>query len=98
MCNQFNLTIEKIICTKRIRNGAPTNISAMIERSFESFLLNNPIMPSNTASGANTQATPSVMLFKELKVSGEMFNCDTAKLAPRDSTDRNAVSRDQMPK
>ena len=96
--NQFDLTIEKIICTNRLRNGAPTNASAMTERSFESFLLSNPTMPSNTANGAKTQAAKTVMLFKELKVSGEMFNCDTAKLAPRDSTDRNAVSRDAMPK
>ena len=72
--NQFDLTIEKIICTNRIRNGAPTKASAVTERDFESFLLKNPTMPSNTASGAKTQAAKSVMLFKELKVSGEMFN------------------------
>ena len=68
------MAIEKIICTNRIRNGAPTNASAVTERGFESFLLNNPTMPSNTASGAKTQAARTVMLFKELKVSGEMFN------------------------
>ena len=72
--NQFDLTIETIICTNRIRNGAPTKASAMTERGFESFLLNNQTKPSNTASGAKTQAAKSVMLFKELKVSGEMFN------------------------
>lgn len=98
MSDQFDLTIEKIICTNRIRNGVPTNASAMPERSLESLLLKNPTMPSNTASGAKTQAAKTVMLFKELKVSGVMFNCDTPKFAPSDSTDRNAVSREAMPK
>ena len=90
--------MEKIICTKRIRNGTPTNANAMAERSFESFLLNKPITPSNTASGARTQAAKTVMLFRKLKVSGVIFSWEAPKFAPRDSTDRSAVSRDAIPK
>ena len=90
--------MEKIICTKRIRNGAPTNASAMAERSFESSLLNKPITPSNTASGAETQAVKSVVLFRELKVSGVMFNCDTPIFAPRNEADRMEAIRDTIPK
>ena len=96
--NQFDLTIEKIICTNRLRNGAPTNARAMTERSFESFLLNKPITPSNTASGAKTQAVKTVMLFRKLKVSGVIFSWEAPKFAARNSTDRSDVSKDAIPK
>ena len=52
----------------RIKNGVPTNASAIPESNFESFFLINPKMPSSIASGARKQAARAVMLFKELKV------------------------------
>ena len=60
--------------------------------------MNNPITPSNTASGARTQADKTVMLFKELKVSGVMFNCDTPMFAPKNETDRMEAIREAIPK
>ena len=55
-------------------------------------------MPNNTASGAKTQAVKTVMLFKELKVSGVMFNCDTPMFAPKNETDRMEAIREAIPK
>ena len=60
--------------------------------------MNNPITPSNTASGARTQAVKTVMLFRKLKVSGVIFSWEAPKFAARNSTDRSAVSRDAIPK
>jgi hypothetical protein len=82
----------------RIKNGMPTTISAIPERSLESLLLNNPIMPSNTASGAKTQDDKTVMLFKKLKVSGEMFSWEAPKFAPKNETDRMEATKEAMPK
>ena len=44
------------------------------------------------------QADKTVMLFKELKVSGEMFSWDTPMFAPKNETDRMAAIRDEIPK
>ena len=60
--------------------------------------MNNPIMPNNTASGAKMQADNTVMLFKELKVSGVMFKCDTPMFAPKNETERMEAIREAIPK
>lgn len=44
------------------------------------------------------QADKTVMLFKELKVSGVMFNCDTPMFAPKKETDRMEATKEVMPK
>ena len=59
--------------------------------------MNNPITPSNTASGARTQVVKTVMVFKKLKVSGEIFSCDTPMFAPKNETDRMEAIREAIP-
>jgi hypothetical protein len=39
-----------------------------------------------------------VMLFKKLKVSGEMFSWEAPKFAPKNETDRMEATKEAMPK